>query len=149
MNGTAGGAFFDVTSGNEAATLAVDPAILATPQLIAASSNGQVGDATNASAIADLQQSGLIGGATIDQTYSQFVTQIGSDEQLAQQNLSNQTSLVASLTNQKASVSGVSLDEEMTNLLQYQRSYQAAARAMTAMDDMIDQLINRTGAVGL
>lgn len=149
MNGNPGGDFFDVTAGNEAATITVDPAILATPQLIAASGNGQVGDVSNALAIADLQQSPLIGGATIDDSYSQLVTQIGSDEQLAQQNLNNQNSLVEQLTNQKASVSGVSLDEEMTNLLQYQRGYQAAARALTAMDQMIDQLINRTGSVGL
>jgi flagellar hook-associated protein 1 len=149
LYGNAGGDFFDVTSGNEAATLAVDPAILATPQLIAASSNGEVGDSSNATAIADLQQSALLAGATIDQSYSQLVTQIGGDSQLAQQNLSNQTALVQTLTNQRSSVSGVSLDEEMTNLLQFQRGYQAAARALTAMDQMIDQLINRTGAVGL
>jgi flagellar hook-associated protein 1 FlgK len=149
MNGNPGGAFFDFTAGNEAATIAVDPSILATPQLIAASGNGQIGDASNATAIADIQQSTLMGGATIDQSYSQLVTQIGGDSQLAQQNLSNQTALVQTLTNQRASVSGVSLDEEMTNLLQFQRGYQAAARALTAMDQMLDQLINRTGAVGL
>jgi flagellar hook-associated protein 1 FlgK len=149
MNGNPGGTFFNFTVGSEASTITVNPAVLATPQLIAASSNGQVGDASNATAIADLQQSGLIGGATIDQTYSQLVTQIGGDSQLATQNLSNQTALVQTLTNQRSSVSGVSLDEEMTNLLQFQRGYQAAARALTAMDQMIDQLINRTGSVGL
>jgi flagellar hook-associated protein 1 FlgK len=37
----------------------------------------------------------------------------------------------------------------MTNLITYQRGYQASARAMNAMDDMLDQLINRTGRVGL
>jgi len=77
------------------------------------------------------------------------VTQIGADTQQAQQNLTNQTSLVESLTNRRASVSGVSLDEEMSNLLQFQRGYQASARALTAMDQMIDQLVNRTGEVGL
>ncbi|HZQ82092.1 MAG TPA: flagellar hook-associated protein FlgK [Gaiellaceae bacterium] len=149
LNGNAGGAFFDVTAGNEAATLAVDPAILASPALIAASGNGQVGDASNATAIADLQQQTLLGGATIDTAYSQLVTQIGADSQEAQQNLSNQTSLVDALSNQRQSVSGVSLDEEMSNLLQYQRGYQASARALTAMDQLIDQLVNRTGTVGL
>jgi len=149
LNGNPGGAFFDVTAGSEAATIAVDPAVLASPSLIAASSNGAVGDSANALAIADLQQGLLIGGATIDQSYSQLVTQIGSDSQQAQQNLTNQTSLVESLTNRRASVSGVSLDEEMSNLLQFQRGFQASARALTAMDQMIDQLVNRTGEVGL
>ena len=149
LNGNAGGTFFDVTSGSEAATLAVDPALLASPALVAASSNGAPGDASNALAIADLQSSNLIGGTTIDGSYSQLVTQIGSDSQLSQQNLTNATSLVDSLTNRRSSVSGVSLDEEMANLLQYQRGFQASARALSAMDQMIDQLINHTGTVGL
>jgi flagellar hook-associated protein 1 FlgK len=46
-------------------------------------------------------------------------------------------------------VSGVSLDEEMTNLIKFQRGYQASARAMSAMDQLLDTLINRTGSVGL
>jgi flagellar hook-associated protein 1 FlgK len=45
--------------------------------------------------------------------------------------------------------SGVSLDEEMTNLVRFQRGYQASARAMSTFDEMLDGLINRTGRVGL
>ena len=97
----------------------------------------------------NLQQAALVSGATIDTSYSQLVTQIGSDSQQAQANLSNANSLVESLTNQRTSVSGVSLDEEMTNLLQFQRGYQACARVMSAMDSMIDTLVNHTGTVGL
>jgi len=150
LNGNPGGAFFTVTTGSEAATIAVNPALLASPALIAASAAaGTPGDASNAIAIADLQNSPLVGGATLDTGYAQLVGQIGGDSQLAQQNLANASALVDSLTNRRASVSGVSLDEEMTNLLQFQRGYQASARALTAMDDMIDQLINRTGKVGL
>ena len=149
LNGAGGGAFFTTAAGNEAATLAVDPAILADPSLVAASATGQAGDAGNALAIADLQGAALIGGATIDAAYSQLVTQIGSDSQQAQQSNSNATSLVDALTNRRQSVSGVSLDEEMASLLQYQRGFQASARALSAMDEMIDQLVNRTGRVGL
>jgi flagellar hook-associated protein 1 len=43
----------------------------------------------------------------------------------------------------------VSLDEEMTNMVRFQRGYQASARALSAMDDMLDTLITRTGRVGL
>lgn len=49
---------------------------------------------------------------------------------------------------QRASVSGVSIDEEMTKMIQYQQSYNAAARVMTAVDEMLDILINRVGLVG-
>jgi flagellar hook-associated protein 1 FlgK len=149
LAGATGGAFFTVTAGNEAATIAVAPALLASPSLIAASLNGQAGNSGNALAIADLQGTAVIGGATIDTAYSQLVTQIGSDSQQAQQSLSNASSLVDALTNRRQSVSGVSLDEEMATLVRYQRGFQASARALSAMDEMIDQLVNRTGRVGL
>jgi flagellar hook-associated protein 1 FlgK len=41
------------------------------------------------------------------------------------------------------------MDEEMTNMIRFQRGYQAAARALTTMDDLLNQLINSTGRVGL
>jgi flagellar hook-associated protein 1 FlgK len=46
-------------------------------------------------------------------------------------------------------VSGVSLDEEMTDILRFQRGFQAAGRALTAMDQLIEMLVSRTGRVGL
>jgi flagellar hook-associated protein 1 FlgK len=45
-------------------------------------------------------------------------------------------------------VYGVNLDEEMTNMLQFQHGYQAAGRLVTAIDEMLDTLINKTGLVG-
>ena len=156
LNGNPGGTFF---SGTDASTIAVNPALLSNPALVAAGpgtatpASPAPGDASNAIAIADLQRTALLGGppatTTVDNAYSQLVTTIGSDSQQAQQNLSNATSLVDSLTNRRSSISGVSLDEEMAHLLQYQRGFQASARALTAMDGMIDQLINRTGKVGM
>jgi flagellar hook-associated protein 1 FlgK len=145
LTGATGGPIFDVTSGNEAATITVDPSVLANPGLVAASTNGDPGDGSNALAMANIQQTALVGGATIDTAYSQLVTQIGSDAQQAQSNLDNANSLVQSLTNRRQSVSGVSLDEEMTNLLQFQRAYQASARVMAAMDSMLQNLITSVG----
>jgi flagellar hook-associated protein 1 FlgK len=49
----------------------------------------------------------------------------------------------------RESVSGVNLDEEMTNMLRFQHAYSAAARMITAIDETLDVLINRTGRVGL
>jgi flagellar hook-associated protein 1 len=57
--------------------------------------------------------------------------------------------LTDNLKDRRESVSGVSLDEEMTNLMRFQRAYQASARAMSTTDEMLDILINRTGRVGL
>ena len=148
LAGNAGGVFFN---GTDAASIAVNPALLLTPALIAASGNGQPGNAGNALTMADMQaaaQAGL-GGATINTAYSQLVTQLGSDVRDATQTTDNATILARSLDDKRQSVSGVSLDEEMTNLVKFQRGYQASSRALSAMDEMIDQLINRTGKVGL
>jgi flagellar hook-associated protein 1 FlgK len=46
---------------------------------------------------------------------------------------------------QRESISGVSLDEEMLNMVKYQQAYNAAARVMSVMNDLIDTVINRTG----
>ena len=96
-----------------------------------------------AQTIADLQ------GGTIDQNYAAFVSQIGSDAQAVQNTQQTQQALLTAINNQRQSVSGVSLDEEMTNLISFQRGYQASARMMTTIDEMLDTLINHTGTVGL
>ena len=57
--------------------------------------------------------------------------------------------LTDAVENRRQSVSGVSMDEEMSNLVRFQRAYQASSRAMSTMDEMLDVLINRTGRVGL
>ena len=135
--------------GTDASTISV----LATPTTIAASSSAATlpGDNTNALAIAQIQATGIaaLSGATIDGAYAQLVTTIGSDSQAAQRSTSNAGVLVNSLANRRDAISTVSLDEEMTNLVKYQQGYQAAARALSAMDDALNLLINRTGRVGL
>jgi flagellar hook-associated protein 1 len=146
LNGNPGGAFF---TGTDASNITVNSALITNPSLIAASSTGAVGDAQNALAIADLQSTSVIGASTIDTAYTQLVTQIGSDVQQSTNQVDTTTALVNALQNSRQSVSGVNLDEEMTNLIRYQRGYQASSRALNAMDSMLDQLINRTGRVGL
>jgi flagellar hook-associated protein 1 FlgK len=61
----------------------------------------------------------------------------------------NAQALLNAVSERRESSSGVSLDEEMTNLQRFQRGYEASARAMTALDEALDVLINRTGRVGL
>ena len=64
-------------------------------------------------------------------------------------NESNLQTTVTAISDQRQSVSGVSLDEEMTNLITFQRGYQASARTLTAMSEMLETLIEHTGVVGL
>jgi flagellar hook-associated protein 1 len=146
IDGSTNKPFFGGTS---ASTISV----LVTPaQVAAASAAGVPGDNTNALRMAALATDTTLsplGGATIDGSYAQLVTTIGSDSATATRNATNAQVLVDSLTNRRTSISGVSLDEEMTNLIRYQQGYQAAARALTSMDDALELLITRTGRVGL
>ena len=80
-----------------------------------------------------------------DQAYSAFVAQIGNGVAAAQSTQATQQSVLTAVSNQRQSVSGVSLDEEMTNLIQYQQAYQASARVMNAINSTLDTLINSVG----
>lgn len=148
--GAAGGPFFTYTGGSEATTLAVSGAITANPLLIATSdtapgtATGKAGNSGNAIAIA-----GLRGDTAIDGAYVQLVNKIGADSQESRRELDNANTLTTALENRRQSVSGVSLDEEMTNLIKFQRGFQASSRALNVMDDMLDLLITRTGRAGL
>jgi flagellar hook-associated protein 1 len=122
-------------SGATAATIAV----AVKPAEVETSSTGTPGGNDVALAIAALR-----GGAT-DQRYAALVAQVGSDVQNAHNDQANAQAVVTAVGNQRQSVSGVSLDEEMTNLISFQRGYQASARALTTMDEMLDTLINHTG----
>jgi flagellar hook-associated protein 1 FlgK len=86
--------------------------------------------------------------ATIGDQYGQLVAALGVDSSTAQGESANQKVLIDHLDNQRQQTSGVSLDEEATKLIAYQRGYQAAARVVTVVDEMLDTLINSTGRVG-
>jgi flagellar hook-associated protein 1 FlgK len=132
-------AFFSYTAGAEASTLDV------------AVTRDQIRTSATASPGANdlaIRLAGLRGGAA-DASYRTFVTGLGTDAAEAQRQEANAQALTDAVDDRRQSVAGVSLDEEMTNLVRFQRAYQASARAMSTMDEMIDQLINRTGRVGL
>jgi flagellar hook-associated protein 1 FlgK len=126
-------------SGNSASTIAV----AVTPSQVQTSSSSAPGGNDVALAIA-----GLAGGAA-DQSYSALVAQVGTSVQTATNQQSTAQALVTAVNNQRESTSGVSLDQEMTNLMSYQNGYQASARAMSVMDSVLQTLINQTGTVGL
>jgi flagellar hook-associated protein 1 FlgK len=140
-----------ITSVNSAAaspvfsgTGATDMAVVATSATISAgASGGPAGDNSVALAIAALR------GGAADTGYAGLIGTIGADVRTAEGNSTTSTSVLDSLTARRQSVAGVSMDEEMTNMIRYQRGYQAAARALTTMDEMLNTLINSTGRVGL
>ena len=83
-----------------------------------------------------------------DELYQNLVVALGFAAQGAQQTSETVQAFMASITSQIDSQSAVNIDEEMANLLTYQRGYEAAARVLTAIDAALDTLINRTGLVG-
>jgi flagellar hook-associated protein 1 len=118
-------------SGTTAGTIAV----AATASSLQTTTTGNAG--ANDLAV---QLAGLNGGAP-DQAYSAFVTQVGSDVQSVQSTQKTASSLLTAIDSQRQSTSGVSLDEEMTNLITFQRAYQASARVMGVMDSMLNTLL--------
>jgi flagellar hook-associated protein 1 FlgK len=80
--------------------------------------------------------------------FAGFVGKIGAASAQASEMAQNQQLVVDQLTTQVAQVSGVSLDEEATDMIKFQHAYQAAARVITIMDEMLNTLINQTGLVG-
>ena len=121
-------------TGTSASTIAV-AANTSTVQTSSSSTSG-----------ADLAQAiGNLANGPADQAYSAFVSQIGSGVQSAQSTQATQQAVLTAVSNQRQSVSGVSMDEEMTNLIQYQQAYQASARVMNAINSTLDTLINSVG----
>ena len=122
-------------SGTTASTIGVS----ATASSIQTSSSNTSG--------ADLAQAiGNLSGGAADQSYAAFVGQVGDGVQAATSTQATAQAVLNAVSNQRQSVSGVSLDEEMTNLIQFQQAYQASARVMNAINTTLDTLINSVGA---
>lgn len=81
-------------------------------------------------------------GTTIDGYFNDIVARLGSSTNQAKNMVTSQQALLDQLLTRKESISGVSMDEEMANLVQYQRTYQAAARALSMMDELLDTVVN-------
>lgn len=88
------------------------------------------------------------GGTSFAGYYEKMMSNLGVKSQQTTKMVDNQSLLVDNIDNMRKSVMGVSLDEEMTNMIRFQQAYSAAARVVTAMDEMLDTIINRLGLVG-
>ena len=139
LNGNAGQAMFSVTAGPGAAS-SLQVAIT-DPNLIAASSDGSQGSSGNIANLLAVQTQPLASGADPGDTYSGLISQTGNLTAQAQAELTASGSALTQLQNQRGAISGVSIDEETTNLMNYQRSYEAAARIVTTVDSMTQTVL--------
>jgi len=138
-DGVGGRQFF---TGTDAASFAVDPSVEGNPAAIAAGTAG--GGALDSSVALNLAEMGS-SQTGADAVYRQAIVQLGVDTQTATSRDQIQQSATTSLDNARSQNSGVSIDEEMTNLVEFQHGYDAAARLLTTIDTMLDTLINHTG----
>lgn len=174
-SGTSGSDFFVDSSGGtsniNAATIKVSDSIAKDSNLIAASSRpNESGNGDLAILLANIKTLSLDGssktlqladGSTVSvnvgnldgssaQTYYQsLIGQLGTDGQQANNMQTNSNAIHLSIQNNRSSVSSVSLDEEMTNMIKFQQAYNASARMITVVDETLDKIINGMGKVGL
>jgi len=143
-DGQSGFDFFDPdTSGAE--DLAVSPAILDEPGLMAsAGSAATPGDNSTALAIAELRTRPVLQGGTVTLVdyYTSLVSGIGAQTQEAENMKENLSLVVRQLEARRESVSGVSLDEEMVNMIAAQNAFNAATRFVATVDEMTQAVLN-------
>ena len=144
LDGSTGNAFFTGSlSGND---FSVNPVVSEDVTKIAASGTleGVPGDNQNAIEIAELQNGLKMNGdtATFDDFYNGVVSGVGVDVQQAHSSYDHQEAMVNYLDDYREAVSGVSLDEEMVNMLQFENAYQAAARVISSVEKMLETLVS-------
>ncbi|MBD2868410.1 flagellar hook-associated protein FlgK [Paenibacillus arenilitoris] len=163
-------AFFTDSSGGTAdltaANITLNPAIVANSNLIASSmrvtinADGTESVVTGNNSLAvlfsqirdtrfDFDAGTGENKNTIDAYFRSVVGQLGVQAAEANRMQANQQIIVEQVDSRRQSVSGVSLDEEMSNMIKFQHAYNAAARNMTMIDEILDKVINGMGRVGL
>jgi flagellar hook-associated protein 1 FlgK len=140
QNGMAGAPLFSYSNANDAAsTLSVTNI---TPDQIAAASAGSPNGNGNALALAQIANQQSVGGYTFTQYYGNLAAQVGSDVQQAQQDSTLAQSQLTEAESQRTAISGVDLNAEATQLMQYQQAYQAAGKLVSVLDGLAQTIIN-------
>ncbi|PFG15287.1 flagellar hook-associated protein FlgK [Bacillus sp. es.036] len=158
-NGTMqkGKAMFDTSGTGDTflETVSVNQEVKANPATIAASStNSEVSNGDIATTISDLKNetlsfdvanSNVNAEASVSDFYGMLISKIGAKSQASERSVESHQAVLKSIDQNRMSVSGVSLDEEMSNLIQFQHAYNAAARYVSTTDELLDVIINRMG----
>ncbi len=145
--------FVPINSGRplELGNIKLNP-IFSDLSFIAASKNGANGDNTNALEIANLRNKSMIedktGRLSLDDYYQSIILHMGNNGADSDRISGSQAKLVQSADAYRTSITGVSMDEEMTNMMKYKFAYDAASRALNVIDSMMETIVNRLGLVG-
>ena len=131
-------------TGTNAGTIGVNSNVVNDPSTFQASGTaGAAGNNTVALQLAQLgnQSIAALNNQTIGQNYAATVGALGSATASVNDQLTNNSAVTQMLTTQRASESGVSIDEEMTNLSQFQKAYQASAELITTINEMMETVL--------
>jgi flagellar hook-associated protein 1 FlgK len=137
------GLTFFKTNINGAGNFAVNPSIASNPFLVATSD--QIGESANsniAKQINELQNQTTLNGVSINEYYSGIATDIGAKVKKSEDLMESQDIIVATIKNQQDSESGVSLDEELVNLSKFQQAYQASAKVIGTVQQLVDSILS-------
>lgn len=119
---------------------------------IASSKTGESGDNSNALQIANLRNAVLVADSTgvvsLDDYYQDIILHMGNNGTDAMNITDSQNKLVQSADAQRTAITGVSMDEEMTNMMKFKFAYDASSRVLNIIDSMIETVVNRLGLVG-
>lgn len=148
LNGVPGTSLFNPPPASGAGAAATLSVAITDPSLIAASSDGTAGSNGNAEAMYALNNQGIIDGQSPTDYYSGVVFNVGNDVSNASAEQSASSLVLQQLNDQRASISGVSLDEEAANMVQYQDAYSASAQVITTINDMMYTVVNMSTLTG-
>jgi flagellar hook-associated protein FlgK len=131
--------------GGDANSLSVRPEFLTNPNLLAASQTGLSGDSSNLIRFSAIREQAAIGGRTLAQEYADIATEIGVQVRSLDDQQTAQAAILQNLAAQEQSVVGVSIDEEVVQLLEYQRMVEAASRFISVVNTALQSIIEITG----
>lgn len=133
--------------GNGPPDISVNPLIEANPSLLATTTNGEPSDTRNLHRMLEVRDARTLrdGTVTIEQFLSDLIAGVGSEAAELTRDVEANDANHIFLQGELDSVVGVDVNEELAKMLQYQRSYQAAARYMSTVDDLLQELFGITG----
>ncbi len=154
LNGGAGVAFFEAVEAGipmEMGNIRVSDAVKDLNNIVASLEDSN-GDNEIALKIAHLRNESLMEGYTqtlsVDDYYQYIILRVGNMGNDAEQIAENQQALVNAADNNRQTTMGVSLDEEMSNMIKFKYAYNAATKTISVINEMLDTLIHRTGLSG-
>lgn len=142
LSGAAGGDFFVPPPVGGVGAAASFTVALSDPSLLAASADGTPGSNGNLETLIALRNGSIVSGQSPSDFYVSLLTKIGTDVATAKTNGEATVLILRQLENQRSALSGVSLDEEAANLIRFQQAFQAAARVVTTIDELMQTVIN-------